>query len=69
MAVNGKRDGFEPEDFVAAARTAGLARGRARDIVATVADAIRQWPRFAAEAATGDAWERAVASTLRLELA
>lgn len=47
MTVNGKRDGFQKADVRAAARTAGLARGRAEAIFADVATAVARWPEFA----------------------
>jgi len=50
MTVNGKRDGFGMADLKAAARAAGLKRGRAEAIHEEVRAAVRQWPAFAAKA-------------------
>lgn len=47
MTINGKADNFEQEDFRACAETAGLKRGRDREILAEVIQAVKDWPRFA----------------------
>lgn len=47
MSMNGKRDGFTPEDFKACARVASMKRGRERAIVDEVRAAVRRWPEFA----------------------
>jgi serine/threonine-protein kinase HipA len=50
MTLNGKRDAFVMADVVAAAKVAGLKRGRAKAILDEVRDAVKQWPRFGARA-------------------
>jgi serine/threonine-protein kinase HipA len=50
MSMNGKRDGFTPEDFIQCGKTAGLVRGRAAEIVREVREALKQWPDFASQA-------------------
>jgi serine/threonine-protein kinase HipA len=47
MTLNGKTDNFELEDFRACAETAGLKRGRDREILAEVLKAAKDWPHFA----------------------
>lgn len=50
MTLNGKADHFRLDDFQACARTAGLKRGRAADILAEVTSAVLHWRDFAASA-------------------
>lgn len=50
MSLNGKRDGFEPEDFKACAKGASMKRGRAEEIVRQVRDAVMKWRAFARDA-------------------
>ena len=47
MTLNGKRDGFEVDDFVACARNASLKRGRATAILRDVQGAVSRWREFA----------------------
>lgn len=69
MSVNGRRDGFTLDDFTAAARVAGLVRGRAQTILAEVTEAVRDWPRFAAGAGVATRDVERIASTHRLGIA
>ncbi|THD64879.1 HipA domain-containing protein [Phenylobacterium sp.] len=66
MSVNGKRDGFEREDFEAAARAASLSAARARTIVQEVRDAVAVWPSFAEAAMVSDDLRARIDPTLRL---
>ncbi|HKS05652.1 MAG TPA: HipA domain-containing protein [Gemmatimonadaceae bacterium] len=50
MTINGKRDGFTVDDFVACEKSAGMKRGRARAILDDVISAVKRWPTFAADA-------------------
>ena len=47
MTLNGKRAGFEVDDFVACARNASLKRGRATAILRDVQGAVSRWREFA----------------------
>lgn len=68
MSVNGKRDQFTRADLLAAGRGAQLKRGRADAIAEEVISAVRDWPRFAAEAGVAeDRWSPIQASH-RLDL-
>lgn len=69
MSVNGKRDDFTFEDLRAAGRAASLPRGRDARILREVTDAVRDWPRFAADAGVGPQDVTRIASTHRLSLA
>jgi serine/threonine-protein kinase HipA len=63
MSVNGKRDQFDRVDLLAAGRGAQLKRGRADAIAEEVISAVRDWPRFAAEAGVAeDRWSPIQAS-------
>lgn len=66
MTINGKRDGFTLEDFEACAKTALMKRGRAAKVVEEVLAAVKQWPRFAAEAKVSDEWTTKIHKTHRL---
>ncbi|MCP5070347.1 MAG: HipA domain-containing protein, partial [bacterium] len=50
MSLNGKRDGFERDDLIAFAGTAGIKRTRAERMLDRVIEALRRWPAFATEA-------------------
>ena len=50
MSLNGKLENFAAEDFAAAARSAGLPRGRYKVILEQVLDAVALWSKFAKEA-------------------
>jgi serine/threonine-protein kinase HipA len=69
MSVNGKRDGFVPEDLLACAESASMQRGRAKAIVGEVGDAVSEWRRFAAGAGVPERRAEGIAATHRLELA
>ncbi len=67
MSLAGKRDAFEPEDFAAFARTAGLKRGRGKIIVDEVRAAVRQWPVFADRAGVQQRFRDQIAALHRIE--
>lgn len=50
MSMNGKRDKFDIEDFNACAANVSMKRGRAKEIVRQVHDAVARWKDFANEA-------------------
>ena len=50
MSVHGKRDGFEKADLVALAASAGIKKGRARQMLDRVLETVLAWPRFAEKA-------------------
>jgi serine/threonine-protein kinase HipA len=68
MSVNGKRDQFKRSDLLAAGRSAQLKRGRATTIVEEVLVAVRNWPRFAADADVPEEHARDIQATHRLNL-
>lgn len=47
MSVNGKRDGFDAEDFLAVAEHANLRPRKAEAIIQEVREAVQRWPRYA----------------------
>jgi len=47
MSLNGKREGFQREDLLALAQTAGIKKGRAADMIQQVKAAGQRWPDFA----------------------
>lgn len=68
MSVNGKRDGFAPEDFLACAKSVLMKRGRAETIVEEVRTAVAQWPEHAMTARVADDWREQIPGNLRLSL-
>ena len=68
MSLNGKRDRFEGEDFVACARNAAMKRGRASQILGQVQEAARRWPEFAGQAGVHGAVIERIAAVHRLDL-
>jgi serine/threonine-protein kinase HipA len=68
MSVNGKRDQFTRSDLLAAGRSAQLKRGRATTIVEEVLVAVRDWPRFAADADVPEEHARDIQASHRLNL-
>jgi serine/threonine-protein kinase HipA len=69
MTINGKRDDITLDDLRAAARVAGLKRGRADGILGEVTEAVRDWPRIAREVGVREDLAREAARTHRLRLA
>ena len=54
MSVNGKRIGITDEDILACATFANMRERKARTVLDKVRAAVRDWPRFAAEAEVRD---------------
>jgi serine/threonine-protein kinase HipA len=67
MTMNGKRDHFMLEDFIACARTASMKRGRAAKIVAEVQATVAQWPSFAETAGVPEGVREKIQHTLNLK--
>jgi serine/threonine-protein kinase HipA len=68
MSVNGKRDGFETEDLLTFATTAGLKRVKATAILSEMAGAVASWPRHAAAAGVSSRDVARIDQALRLHL-
>ena len=66
MTLNGKRNGFTPQDFEACAKVALMKRGRAKTIIDEVHFAVTRWPEFAAQAQVADEWHAEIQCTHRL---
>lgn len=66
MSMNGKRDGFDMQDFQDCARPALLKRGRWKDILDEVTTAVQRWPEFASEAQVDENMARRIGSVHRL---
>jgi serine/threonine-protein kinase HipA len=69
MTMNGKREGFELEDFRACAAVLAMKRGRAEQIVAEVSAAVAGWTEVATGVGVPEREAAAIAATHRLELA
>jgi len=54
MSMNGKRDAFTSEDFIACASTASLRQGLAEQIVDDVKSVVIRWPDFASDSGVTD---------------
>lgn len=68
MTLNGKRDAFTLDDFVACAQGCSLQKGRAEDIVNDVQDAVRHWADYAESAGVSGEQLRKIERELRLDL-
>jgi len=68
MTLNGKRDHFEVADFKACAAALSMPRGKALELLERVAQTVRRWPEFAAEAGVAEHWVAHIESNLRLDL-
>ena len=60
MSVNGKRIGITDDDILACARFANMRERKARAVLDEVKEAVRAWPRFAAEAEVPDEFVDAI---------
>ena len=69
MTLNGKRDGFTMEDFEACARLASMKRGRAREILAEVHDAVLRWQEIAEETGISESRIEEIGRNQRLTIA
>lgn len=69
MSINGKFDGFVPEDFRECARGASLGRNFANGCLAATLEVVGRWPRFAEEARVDKGLTDAIAETHRLKFA
>ncbi|MEX0901378.1 MAG: type II toxin-antitoxin system HipA family toxin [Pseudohongiellaceae bacterium] len=65
MSINGKRDGFESEDFIGLARAGGIKAGRAKLIVDQVGMSVARWPEFAEVAGVSAATSLKIAKAHR----
>ncbi|HEV3323215.1 MAG TPA: type II toxin-antitoxin system HipA family toxin [Solirubrobacteraceae bacterium] len=68
MSINGKRDGFTVADLRAAARVAGLKRGRAEAILAEVSAVVAGWRAVADEGGVDESMAEQIARSHRLTL-
>ena len=68
MTLNGKRDGFEVDDFAACGRNAALKRGRATAILRDVQGAVSRWREFAEAAGVPAAAMRGIGAAHRTGL-
>lgn len=69
MSMNGKRSGFDLEDFVACGRVASMKRGRAQTIVGEVGEVVSRWGAYADVAGVKGEWIGQILGTLRLGFA
>ena len=68
MTLNGKQDGFVRQDFEACARAASMKRGRAREILGQVRDAVACWPAVAEDVGVPERWRGPIGESLRLTI-
>lgn len=66
MSVNGKKTDIKKVDLLAAGKVAGLSKRICMEIVDNVADAIRDWTRFATEAEVPDMFATLIDKRLSL---
>jgi serine/threonine-protein kinase HipA len=68
MSMNGKRDGFGPDDFVECGKVVSLPHGRARRILDETIGVVARWPEYASRADIPEADAARIERTLRLDL-
>lgn len=68
MSLNGKRDGFEVEDLLAFAQTAGLKKAKAKALLGEVAASVKNWRRHATAAGVIARDVERIESTFRSQL-
>lgn len=64
MSVNGKRIGITDEDILACAHFANIRERKAKTVLDEIKDAVREWPRFAAEAEVRDEFVTTIAKRI-----
>ena len=69
MSLNGKRDAFVVEDFEDCARTAGMKRGRAKEILQEVGEAVANWQAIAEQTGVPGETIRRISRAHRRDLA
>ena len=67
MSINGKRIGITDDDLIACAVHGNINSRRARAFISEVRDAVREWPRFAAEAEVKDEFVTKIGARLAEE--
>ncbi|MGB1260640.1 MAG: type II toxin-antitoxin system HipA family toxin, partial [Akkermansiaceae bacterium] len=67
MTLNGKRDHFLTDDFIACEKLIGLPRGRAKRILAEVVDVVKNWQSYANQAQVYPEHIEKIQATHRLE--
>ena len=68
MQMNGKRDGFTPDDFTACGRVAGLKQGRAVRLLQEIGAVVRNWSDYAEEVGVDSGLRDGIQAGLRSEL-
>ena len=64
MSINGKRIDITDEDLIACAAHGNITSRRAHAFISEVRDAVREWPRFAAEAEVKDEFTEKIGKRL-----
>ena len=67
MSINGERIGITDDDLVACAARGNISSRRARAFISEVRDAVREWPKFAAEAEVKDEFVTKIGARLEVE--
>jgi serine/threonine-protein kinase HipA len=68
MSVNGKRDGFERGDLLMLAKTAGIKKAHAEQMVQRVIEVVRRWPDFAGKVGVNDEQANKIHASHRTKL-
>ncbi|GAD60520.1 type II toxin-antitoxin system HipA family toxin [Brevundimonas denitrificans] len=68
MSLNGKRDGFDLEDLATFGAFCGFKRRRTLGLVGEIADRVRNWPAYAAEAGVPERDVKRIEAGLRLQI-
>lgn len=68
MSLNGKRDGFDLDDLATFGAFCGFKRRRTLALVHEIADRVRNWPAYAAEAGVPERDVKRIEAGLRLQI-
>lgn len=66
MQVNGKRDNFDVQDFIALGKKADLSQSKVKTIIKEIVDVVSKWENYFEEAEVPDELVRMVRGNLRL---
>jgi len=67
MSLNGKRDEFSKDDFLAFGKFASIKKSQAESILEEVISTVKQWPSFAEKAKLSESLQTKIKRVLRLD--
>jgi len=68
MSINGKRDSFTRDDFIAVAKKFNISPVKYKQVFEQVSDTVRLWDKIAADNEVSDEYIRKIKKVLRTDL-